>query len=41
MEAEGNNVSKARLSFGSFEETDNCPKVHLCVDFNKDIANTT
>ena len=43
MEAdpEGNNKSKAKISFGSFEQSDNCPTVHLCVDFNKDIANST
>ena len=34
-----NNVSRFGIEVGTFEEDENCPKLHLCVDINTDIAN--
>lgn len=35
---ENNNVSKFEVTVGTFDESDNCPKLHLCIDVNKEIA---
>ena len=40
MAEENNNLSRISCEVGTFEETDNCPKLHLCVDINTEIANT-
>ena len=36
--AEENNVSRASLTIGTFQEDDHCPKVHVCADVSKELA---
>lgn len=35
---DNNSKSKFSLDVGKFDEHDGCPKFHMCLDFNKGIA---